>query len=90
MVFSSCKSNTSYLSKSEVKAMSDDELQLTLNEIYARRGYIFSSAKYDAYFRSQSWYTPTLSPSEFSSKIAWNQYEQANITLLTNERSSRS
>lgn len=88
-VFSSFKNNTSYLSQSEVKAMSDSELQLALNEIYARRGYIFTSPKTDAYFRSQSWYTPALTPDEFFNVVTWNQYEKANIDMLTKERADR-
>lgn len=86
---SSYKNNTSYLSQAEVSAMSRSELNLALNEIYARRGRIFKDPELDAYFRSQSWYTPLYTSEEFSQKVVFNDYEQKNINLIINEQTSR-
>lgn len=82
-------SDSSYISNSEVKNLSDSELELALNEIYAKRGWIFSDAELSAYFNSKSWYTPRYTSSEFSKNVTFNEYEQANINLIINEEKSR-
>ena len=79
----------SYISQSEVKDLSDNDLELALNEIYAKRGWIFSDPELSAYFNSQSWYTPRYTSSEFSKNVTFNEYEQANIQLIINEQKSR-
>ncbi len=81
--------NTSYMSQSEVSKMSDDELNIALNEIYARRGRIFSDSSLSAYFNSQSWYTPKYTADEFAKNVVFNEYEQANLQLLVNEQQKR-
>ncbi|MBQ5763169.1 MAG: YARHG domain-containing protein, partial [Ruminococcus sp.] len=87
--FSACKYNTSYLSQSEVKSMSHSELNIAFNEIYARRGRIFTDSSLNEYFRSQSWYTPKYTASEFSQKVVFNDYETKNINLIYNEQHAR-
>lgn len=82
-------SDSSYISKSDVKDLSDSELELALNEIYAKRGWIFTDSELAAYFNSQSWYTPRYTSSEFSKNVTFNEYEQANIQLIINEEKSR-
>lgn len=82
-------SDSSYISKSDVKDLSDSELELALNEIYAKRGWIFTDSELAAYFNSQSWYTPHYTSSEFSKNVTFNEYEQANIQLIINEEKSR-
>ena len=82
-------SDSSYISQSEVKDLSDNNLELALNEIYAKRGWIFSDPELSAYFNSQSWYTPRYTSSEFSKNVTFNEYEQANIQLIINEQKSR-
>ncbi len=81
--------NTSYMSQSEVSEMSREELNIALNEIYARRGRIFDDPSLAAYFNSQSWYTPKYTASEFSKNVVFNEYEQANLQLLVNEQQKR-
>ena len=51
------------------------------NEIYARRGYIFSSQELQDYFGSKNWYFGTIPGSSFSSSV-FNPYEMANVELL--------
>jgi hypothetical protein len=52
--------------------------QNMINEIYARRGYIFSNAKLQDYFSHTSWYKPNknFSPQDFS------MYEELTINYL--------
>lgn len=82
-------SDSSYLSNAQVSALSDDDLQLAINEIYARRGRIFKDASLNAYFNSQSWYEGKYTPEEFEMNVKFNTYEQKNLQLLINERRSR-
>ena len=87
--YSSGDLNSSYLSQDDVSNMSNDELTMALNEIYARRGRIFTSARLDSYFRSQDWYTPKYTAEEFANNVVFNDYEEHNINLILNEQSDR-
>ena len=87
--YSSGALNTSYLSRDEVSEMSNSELNMALNEIYARRGRIFTNPDLNAYFRSQDWYTPKYTAEEFANNVVFNDYEENNINLLLNEQSDR-
>lgn len=82
-------SDSSYLSNAQVNALSDNDLQLAINEIYARRGRIFKDAGLNAYFNSQSWYEGKYTAEEFEKNVKFNTYEQKNLQLLINERRSR-
>ena len=59
-----------------------DELQLGINEIYARHGRKFSIEKYRNYFSEKTWYNGTVEPENFDERVL-NQYEQENIRKLT-------
>lgn len=87
--YSSSRYSTSYLSQSEVSSMDRGELNLALNEIYARHGRIFTDPDLNAYFRSQSWYTPRYTADEFSQRVVFNDYESKNINLILNEQTNR-
>ena len=82
-------SDSSYLSNAQVSALNDNDLQLAINEIYARRGRIFKDASLNAYFNSQSWYEGKYTAEEFEKNVKFNTYEQKNLQLLINERRSR-
>lgn len=82
-------SDSSYLSNAQVNALNDNDLQLAINEIYARRGRIFKDASLNAYFNSQSWYEGKYTAEEFEKNVKFNTYEQKNLQLLINERRSR-
>lgn len=82
-------SDSSYLSNAQVSALSDNDLQLAINEIYARRGRIFKDASLNTYFNSQSWYEGKYTAEEFEKNVKFNTYEQKNLQLLINERRSR-
>ena len=55
------QSSTEYLSQSQVSSLSDYQLGIARNEIYARHGYIFKLDRFKSYFESQSWYVPRYS-----------------------------
>lgn len=75
-------SDSRYLTDEEVKNLTNDELQLGLNEIYARHGRKFSSEKYRSYFSKKTWYSGTIEPEHFDERV-FNKYEQENIRKLT-------
>jgi hypothetical protein len=50
------ESSTRTYTKSELARLSDYELFIARNEIYARHGYSFKTAKFRNYFRKKSWY----------------------------------
>lgn len=82
-------SDSAYLSKSDVSALSRENLNLALNEIYARRGRIFKDAALSSYFNSKSWYNPRYTSAEFEQNVTFNKYEQANLQLMINEQKDR-
>lgn len=83
--------DTGYIDRAVLEAMTDEELRLARNEIYARHGRKFDSPELDQYFRSTSWYVPTYSPAEFDAlgDSVLNQYEIANRDLIVEIEASR-
>lgn len=74
----------------ELSDLSDWELYLARNEIFARRGREFRNEDLQRYFESQSWYTPTYSPDDFDARASelLNDVERANAeTILKLEQS---
>lgn len=70
-----------YYSREEFQDLPDVVIHLAKNEIYARRGYIFSDADLYNYFMGCAWYQPVYSSGEFDDSI-WNDYERENLKLL--------
>ena len=70
-----------YLTDSDVAGLTLQQLNYAKNEIYARRGYIFTSQELRDYFGNKDWYHGTMTPDQFSTSI-FNEYELANISLL--------
>ncbi len=46
------------LTYADIKYLTATELKIMRNEIYARHGYIFSSAEWQQYFNKKNWYHP--------------------------------
>lgn len=80
-------SNLRYISDAEVAALTKEEQQLAINEIYARRGRKFDMKEYQDYFNSQSWYYGTIAPADFDEGV-FNDYENSNINKLANAMES--
>ena len=74
-------SNTRYLTDADLSPLSAQELCYAKNEIYARRGYIFSSTELSDFFNGKNWYWGTVDASSFSDSV-FNSVELANIGLL--------
>ena len=78
-------SSSRYITEEDLAGLSDYEILLARNEIYARHGRIFVNEELDSYFRSKSWYQPTVSGSDFTEEYAasvFNEFERANIDTI--------
>ena len=84
-------SDTEILDKNSVKNLSDEDLRLAINEIYARHGRKFKSEELQKYFDNKAWYTPKYEPDEFDKKqnSILNDVEKKNLKTLTEIRSER-
>ena len=58
-------SNTRYLTENDLRGLSEWELKLARNEIYARHGRRFKDPALQEYFDAQSWYTGLYDPEDF-------------------------
>lgn len=77
-------------SASELSHLTDWELYLARNEIYARHGREFHNDDLQRYFNGQSWYTPVYSPEDFDARSGsiLSSVEQKNAaTILSIEQS---
>lgn len=74
-------SNSRALSEAELEGLSDRELMLARNEIFARHGFIFTTQWIQGYFLTQGWYRGTTPASQFDSSV-FNSYERANVDLI--------
>lgn len=78
-------SDSEYISYSDLDGLSQEEVMLARNEIYARHGRKFTTESIKDYFESKSWYVPLYEPDDFSDSI-FNEYENENIkTIVTYE-----
>ena len=78
-----------YLEETEVTSFSLDQIQLAINEIFARHGRCFKTAEIDSYFRSKSWYQPDASKTDEQIVAEFNEYEKANEELLEKVREAK-
>ena len=56
------------------------EIEIGINEIYARNDVDFSGTDYEKYFKTKTWYNPVADKS--SEEIELNQIERSNLDLL--------
>lgn len=66
------------LTESDLNGLSQWQLKLLRNEVFARHGYIFQSADMQQVFSQYSWYTPAYS--DVTSMLSHT--EQYNVTLI--------
>lgn len=71
-----------YLEASDIDSYSHDEIQLIINEIYARHGREFQSQDNIDYFGAQDWYEPVSGKSDEEIVSEFNEYEKANVEFL--------
>lgn len=76
-------SDCSYITQSQVSNLTNFELGIARNEIYARHGYIFSLEQFRAYFNAQNWYSPA------TKDVTLNKIEDYNVRLIKTEEDRR-
>ncbi len=81
-------SSTAYITVASLENLTDTELILARNEIFARHGRRFVTAWIQEYFDSQSWYEGTVAPEDFDPEI-FNEYEVVNLARIQQIESSR-
>lgn len=72
------ESDRYYITDYDLYGKTQHEVALIRNEIYARHGYVFSTAEYATYFSQKSWYVPNPNFSE----ALFNDIEKANKEFL--------
>ena len=71
-------SNSEYISYSDLEGLSQTEVSLARNEIYARHGRKFETDSIREYFEMKTWYEPSIDSDNFSESV-FNNYEKDNI-----------
>ena len=82
------QSSDRLLSEGDVGVLTDYELRIAINEIYARNHYQFQNADMREYFIKKDWYTG-LYPNQEDVRAKFNSTEEANVKLMEKERSRR-
>lgn len=75
------ESHMRLLTGEELARVSPEELRFARNEIFARRGRMFTSPELQAYFEAKSWYQGTVKPEDFTDSML-NEFEKENINLI--------
>lgn len=79
-------SATRALTEDDLKDLSEDQIRIARNEIFARHGYTFSSEDLKNYFSSKSWYTPNpdlnASTDDLYGKMGLTETEISNIHFI--------
>lgn len=78
------QSSSEYLELEDLAGMDADQIQMAINEIYARHGRKFVLQHVQEYFDSLSWYEGTVEAADFDVSVM-NQYEGANINLMVKQ-----
>lgn len=81
------QSSSEFLTLDDISGMDKQQLQMAINEIYARHGRKFVLKEVQEYFDALSWYHGTVEAADFDVNVM-NQYEGANINLMV-ERMSK-
>lgn len=73
------------ITEAELDELSEYEIFIARNEIYARHGRIFHNEELNSYFSAKSWYQPTVDGDEFTEEYAskvFNTFEIQNISTM--------
>lgn len=83
-------SSNVYVDESDLYGLSEWQVRIARNEIYARHGRRFKDQELQNYFDSCSWYRGTMSPSEFSAKekSILNSCEKKNLITISKYETS--
>ncbi len=75
------QSSSRLLTDADVAGLSLQQINYAKNEICARHGRLFDSRELQNYFNSQSWYSGTIAPANFSESML-SDVEKKNVTFL--------
>lgn len=75
-------------SESELKELTNYELYIARNEIFARHGRMFNNEDLQDYFGSKSWYHPSVKAEDFDESV-FNSHEKKNIETMAKIENSR-
>ena len=75
-------SSTKYLKEKDLEGLSEQELKIARNEIYARHGRKFTDSELQEYFESKDWYEPSISADDFKDEDYLNKIELTNLDLI--------
>lgn len=81
------QSNNKLLTEADLQGLSDEELYIAENEIYARHGMAFEDENLLHYFLECPWYSVEVAPNH-SNRIRLSSTEKANLELIRKYRSS--
>ena len=80
-------SDSRELTEDDVAGLSHEDIQLRINEMYARHGFVFSEGSANAeYFSQQDWYSPDASLSQEDVYAQFSDLEKQNLIFLSNHR----
>lgn len=82
-------SSTRVLSWSEIDSLNATQVQDAINEIFARRGYIFNDETYLNYYKQFPWYHGTISSDRFTNDL-FSDTELENVERLSKRRAELS
>jgi cell division protein FtsL len=76
-------SSTRELTNADLAGLSEWELRVARNEIYARHGRMFEDEALDSYFRGKSWYVPSIPAASFDDNQLLTKTELRNAKLIS-------
>ena len=76
------QSSVQYITNADLAGLSEWEIRVARNEIYARHGRIFTSPDLAEYFSQKSWYVPSIPADQFDNSYL-NSIEIANLQVIT-------
>lgn len=81
-------SSSRLLGSSDLSGLSEWELRIARNEIYARHGRMFNDSALDSYFRGKSWYVPSIAAENFDDNTYLSKTELKNAKLISDYEAS--
>lgn len=72
-----------YISRSDLSGLSRDTVAAIRNEIYARHGYAFTTARWQNYFANKTWYHRNSNVTEKTVNSYLSSLEKSNIATIT-------
>ena len=82
------KLSTEYLENSDILDLSNKDIQLLINIIYAKHGRVFEFPENISYFENQDWYVPIKGKTDEQIVSELNSFERANVDLLSSQLGS--